>query len=248
MSEKQADRNLYQPVIRGHLTEQVTIQIQELILAGELQPGDRLPSQRDLASSLGVSPVVVREAIKTLEERGLLEARVGSGTYVSELTPESAIDTLTLLFRQGKMSFEHLHQVRKTLEIEIAGLAAAKAQPEDIAKLEAAIQSMEKGLNNVDEYIQADFEFHLALARSTQNPLFPLLTYTLLDVLQQSRRLNFQVPGAPVRGQSYHYIICDCVKRGDVEGARTAMTEHLQQVASDNSAGQAMLEGREDWA
>lgn len=240
MSEDQTDRSLYQPVTRGHLTEQVSSQIQELILSGELLPGDKLPSQRDLAASLGVSPVVVREAIKVLEERGLLEARVGSGTYVSELTHQSIADTLSLLLRQGKMSFDHLHEVRQTLEIEIAGLAAARAQPEDIAKLAEAIQHMDLGLDNPDQYIDADFEFHLALARSTQNPLFPLLTFTLLDVLQRSRELIFQVPGAPGRGQTYHRAILDRVRCGDVAGAQTAMQEHLHQVASDGAASQSL--------
>jgi GntR family transcriptional repressor for pyruvate dehydrogenase complex len=240
MPEDTLDRNLYHPVTRGHLTEQVTSQIQELILSGELLPGDKLPSQRDLAASLGVSPVVVREAIKTLEERGLLEARVGSGTYVSELTHESIADTLGLLLRQGKMSFDHLHEVRRTLEIEIAGLAAARAQPDDIVKLEVAIQQMDEGLDRPNLYIEADFEFHLALARSTQNPLFPLLTFTLLDVLQRSRELIFQVPGAPGRGQTYHRAICERVRHGDVEGARAAMQEHLRQVASDGAASQSI--------
>jgi GntR family transcriptional repressor for pyruvate dehydrogenase complex len=240
MPEDQADRNLYQPVTRGHLTEQVASQIQELILSGDLVPGDKLPSQRDLAASLGVSPVALREAIKILEERGLLEARVGSGTYVSELTHESIADTLTLLLRQGKMSFDHLHEVRRTLEIEIAGLAAARAQSDDIAKLEDAIRRMDQNMDDSDKYIASDFDFHLVLAQSTRNPLFPLLTFTLLDALQESRKLNFRVPGAPGRGQTYHRAICDCVRRGDVVGAQAAMQEHLRQVASDGAAGQAI--------
>jgi GntR family transcriptional repressor for pyruvate dehydrogenase complex len=245
MSEDQADGNLYQPVTRGHLTDQVTSQIQDLVLSGELKPGDKLPSQRDLAANLGVSPVVVREAVKTLEERGLLEARAGSGTYVSELTHESISESLALLFRQGKISSDHLHEARRMLEIEIAELAAARAQPDQIAIMEDAIRRMDRSLDNPVEYIAADFDFHLAMAHSTQNPIFPLLTFTLLDVLQQDRTAISQVPGAPGRGQKYHRAICDCVKRGDVEGARAAMQEHLDQVESDSAASRAMKDKTE---
>jgi GntR family transcriptional repressor for pyruvate dehydrogenase complex len=246
MQEANEGRNLYQPVTRGHLTEQIASQLQELILSGDLLPGDKLPSQRDLATRLGVSPVVVREATKILQERGLLESRVGSGTYVSELTHESVADSLSLLVRQGKLSFDHLHEVRRTLEIEIAGLAAARARPDDVVAMEDAIQRMDENLHAPDEYIEADFEFHLLLAKSTQNPLFPLLTFTLLDALQHSRELIFRVPGAPGRGQIYHRAICDCLKRADVQGAQTAMQEHLDQVAVDGAAGQALDEQKRD--
>ena len=242
MQEASVDRDLYQPVTRGHLTEQIASQLQELILSGDLLPGDKLPSQRELAARLGVSPVAVREAIKILQERGLLESRVGSGTYVSELTHASVVDNLSLLIRQGKLSFSHLHEVRQTLEIEIAGLAADRARPDEIARMEDAICRMDEHLHVPQGYIQADFDFHLLLAQSTQNPLFPLLTLTLLDALQQSRELIFRVPGAPARGQIYHRALCDCIRRRYVEGAQSAMQKHLRQVAADGSAGRAIDE------
>lgn len=240
MSSNQAYQRIYYRVSKGSLTEEVVSQIEELILSGELQTGDKLLSQRDLAVELGVSPTVIREAVKVLEQKGLVETRAGSGTYVSALTPEACSEVLTLLFRHGKMSFSHLHEARRTLEIEIAGLAAARAQLHHIEQMEDAILRMDQGLDNPDEYIRADFDFHLTLARAAQNPVFPLLTITLLEVLQESRRLNFEVAGAPSRGQLYHRAICDCVKQGDVEGARAEMREHLEQVSADNEAGRAL--------
>jgi GntR family transcriptional repressor for pyruvate dehydrogenase complex len=243
MSISHGKQDMYFQVSKGSLTEEVVAQIQELVLSGELRPGEKLPSQRHLAPRLGVSPTVVREAVKILEQKGLLEARAGSGTYVSELTPESFSEALILLFKQGKVSFDHLHEIRRTLEIGIAGMAAERAQPRDIEEIDDAIRRMDEGLDDPDDYINADFAFHLALAQATQNPLFPLLTIALFEVLQESRKLIFQVPGAPERGQKCHRIICDCVERGDGEGARAAMRAHLDQVKCDSDTARIVEHG-----
>jgi GntR family transcriptional repressor for pyruvate dehydrogenase complex len=242
MSSSQGNQNMYFRVSKGSLTEEVVVQIQELVLSGDLRPGDKLLAQRHLATRLGVSPTVVREAVKILEQKGLLEARAGSGTYVSEPTPESCSEVLSLLFRRGRVTFEHLHEIRSMLDIEIAVMAAERAQPQDIEELEDAIRRMDQGLDDTEEYIRADFDLHMALAQATQNPLFPVLTLALLQVLQESRKLIFQVPGAAERGQKCHRTICDCVKHGDVEGAREAMRGHLQQVQRDNAAAQTPKE------
>lgn len=241
MSSVQGTQDIYQRVPRGSLTEGVVYQIEELVLSGELRQGDKLPSQRDLAARLGVSPTVVREAVRILEQKGLLDARAGSGTYVSALTPEACSDVLRLLFKQGAMSFDHLYEAREVLEIEIAGMAAARAKPDHIEQMDAAILRMDQSRDDLGTFVQADFELHLALARATDNPVFPLLTVALLEAVPGSRKFSFQVPGATARGQAYHRAIRDSVKRGDVEGAREAMREHLEQSRADSAAGQARI-------
>ncbi|MHB1294563.1 MAG: FadR/GntR family transcriptional regulator [Anaerolineae bacterium] len=240
LQQQPSSSMMYRPINKGGLTEQVATFIQDLILAGDLQPGDRLPSQRDLASQLAVSPAVVREAVRVLQERRLIEARAGSGTYVLELGPDSISESLTLLFRQGIVTFQQLHVVRRVLEIEVAALAARASTPADLALMTECIRNMDAQLDCPTAYCQADADFHLALARSTQNPIFPLLSIALLGALQQSRYVNSGVPGAPLRGQSHHRRIYDCVARGDVEEARHAMDEHLSQVEDDYQQGMAL--------
>jgi GntR family transcriptional repressor for pyruvate dehydrogenase complex len=142
MPSEQGTRDIYQQVARGSLTEQVVYQIEELVLSGDRSQGEKLPSQRDLAARLGVSPTVIREAVRVLEQKGLLDARAGSGTYVSALAPEACSEILRLLFKQGARPFEHLHEARRVLEIEIAGMAAARAQPHYIEQMDAAIMRM----------------------------------------------------------------------------------------------------------
>ncbi|NLE44571.1 MAG: FadR family transcriptional regulator [Chloroflexi bacterium] len=229
----QAEMVLYEPVSKGQLTERVVARIQQLILSGHLVAGDRLPALRDLALSLGVSQTVVREAIRVLEERGLLVVRAGSGTYVSELTSGPASESIRLLLRQGNVSAAHIAEVRRTLEIEIAGLAAERATARDLEILDAAMQSMQEYIGDPHRYIDADFAFHLALAEATRNPIFPILTNVLLDVFQHSRELIWNVPGAPERGQRHHRAIHSALQGKDPVAARQAMREHLDQIARD---------------
>jgi len=235
-----ARNTLNRPVLRGQLTEQVADRIQNVIVSGELVPGDRLPALRDLARNLGVSQTVLREAIRVLEDRGLLEMRPGSGTYVSTLTSGPASDSLTLLVQQGSISSNHLLEVRLSLEVEIVGLAAVRAESEDLAQLDEALRIMAANLHNPQRYIDADFAFHFALAEATRNPLFSMFTNVLLDALQRSRELIWQVSGAPERGQRYHVQIFDAVRSRDVETARQSMREHLIQVGIDAAAGEAL--------
>lgn len=234
MERQRVEHDIYRPVSKGSLTEEVVSQIQDSILANELRPGDQLPSQRELAAYLGVSATVVREALKTLVERGLLETRAGIGTFVSSLTPQIIAHSLSLHFQLGKVSFDHLYEVRKTLDVEIAGLAAVRAKAAEIAKMKEALQRMDNNLDNPEKYINADFDFHLVLAHSTQNPIFPVLTLALLDLLQENRAYVFRHAPEDYRkiGQAAHYAILGCVERGDSDGARNAMREHLRQSES----------------
>lgn len=215
---------------RQVLGGQIVVHIQNMILSGELRAGDQLPSQRELAASFGVSTAVIREAIGVLAERGLLEAHAGSGTFVSQTTQDTISNTLSLLFRQGHVLAQHLNEARRTLEVEIAGLAATRAEPADIARLEDTVERMERHLDNFEQYIEEDLEFHLALAEATHNPLYPMLVGALLAVQRDSRPLVFLASGGPAAvqtSQAAHREICGSVRSNDVGAAQEAMRHHL---------------------
>ncbi|MCJ7736634.1 MAG: FadR family transcriptional regulator [Anaerolineae bacterium] len=230
---------MYRRVPKGQLADQVTSQIEDQILSGDLVPGDRLPSIRDLSARLGVSQTTVREAVKVLESRGLLAVKPGSGVYVAKITMDSAADSLSLLLQYGSISVQDLCEVRRALEIGVAELVAERRLEEHFERMLDAMHRMEEHLGDPIEYIAADFDFHLALADGTGNPLFPLLTMSLLDVLQESRRMIFDVPGAPGRGQSHHRVIYECVRQRDGAGCRRAMAQHLDQIQADGAASES---------
>jgi GntR family transcriptional regulator, transcriptional repressor for pyruvate dehydrogenase complex len=228
---------LYHKFTRERLYEQVADHIDGLISSGKLKVGDRLPPERELAERLGVARGVVREAVKLLSVKGLVTVEPGRGTFIVERGAESISDHLSRLSRMGRITLGDLNELRRMLEIEIAALAAERARPEDVARLSEAIEAMDASSESPEDYISADLSFHLALANATQNQMFSLLIGVIVDLLQESRRLIFHVPGAPQRGQVWHRRIAEAVVAGDSAGARDAMLHHLEQITADSSVG-----------
>jgi GntR family transcriptional regulator, transcriptional repressor for pyruvate dehydrogenase complex len=223
------------PVVRERLYEQVAQQIQELIIAHGWPAGNRIPTERELGEQFGVSRTVVREALKALSERGLVIIRPGRGTFVADMGAASLSEPMRLFFQRHNVSYEDLVEARRVLEVEISALAAERAESDQMSELEAAIERMDLALERSDreQYVDADQQFHSVLAQSTQNKMFVMLTESISGLLRESRRLIFDVVGAPTRGQQHHRALLNSIQRGDVPGAQRAMREHLNQVDLD---------------
>jgi GntR family transcriptional repressor for pyruvate dehydrogenase complex len=213
---------------RDRLYEQVADQIQELIIAESLLPGDKLPSERELAERLGISRTVVREAIHALSIRGLVKVKPGCGAYVRELSLEDAAAPFELLLklRQTADTIDNLYEVRRMVETEIAGLAAERASAENIAALESAIADMEAHLDDPTRFAEHDMAFHSTLAKATQNDLFTVLMSSIGNLWQEMILISYHAPGAPRDGVEHHRMILKCIKEHDPEGARRAMRKH----------------------
>lgn len=226
---------LYREFKHDPLYEKIALHIESLVSSGKLQPGHRLPSERELAEGLGVGRGVVREAVKLLAERGLVTISPGRGTFVSGLDPKFHSEQLGRLFRRGRHSYSDLHEVRQILEVEIAGLAAQRATAADLEKMRQAIAEMDATVHPFTqvEFIKADRAFHAALAEATHNSIFPLLMDMLMDLLEEPRFLMSQTPGVPARSQAHHLLIFESVLQGDAAAARQSMWQHTQQVAED---------------
>ena len=220
----------------GSLSVQATQQIRELIRAGELKKGERLPSERELGERMGVSRTVVREAIKMLGASGYVKVRMGVGSFVAEDPINILEDPLSYSNDPESKKIDDLHQVREVLEPAVAALAAQNATLEDIYKLEAAVLDMEQNLSNGYRYIEADKQFHVALAEATKNSIFTILLNSIVDLLQEARRLAISTPGAGERSSRYHRQILEAVKNRDAEEAINAMSEHMQQTERDTNA------------
>ena len=231
---------MYLPIQPERLYEQIVSQIEQRILAGDLRVGDQLPSENELAKQFAVSRTAVREAIKALREKRLVDIRPGRGTFITNGMPDAMRHSLGLLMKYGPArGFSNLVEVREILEPEIAALAATRITEEYISAMREALEIMETALDNVDVFAEADLDFHLALAEATQNPIIPVLVDSIIDLLREQRKRIGLVNGGLQRGQSHHKKILDAVIRRDPQAARQAMQDHLEQVRTDSEVSTA---------
>lgn len=226
---------MYKTVRSSRLYEQIVKQIEGSIEKGDLKPGDQLPAERELAIQFGVSRTAVREAVKALHEKGLVEAYPGRGTFITSETSNSIRLTFDRMIKSAQSDGTlHLVEVREILEPEIAALAATRANDESLAELREAFGIMENAKEEPEEFIEADLDFHLALAEAAANPLILSLIDSIVGVLREQRLSIFKVDGGPERGQYHHKQILAAIEGHDPAAAREAMREHLKQVREDS--------------
>jgi GntR family transcriptional repressor for pyruvate dehydrogenase complex len=228
---------VYKTVRSSRLYEQIVKQIEDSVLKGVLKPGDQLPAERELAEQFGVSRTAVREAIKALTEKGLVESYSGRGTFITNGTSHAIRQSLDLIMRIGQAEgSSHLAEVRDILEPEIAALAAARAEEQHLESLRQAVNVMDASRQDADAFIEADLDFHLALAEAAANPLILSLIDSIVGLLREQRMRIFQTEGGPERGQYHHRRILKAVENRDGEKARQCMRAHLKQVRQDSGA------------
>jgi DNA-binding FadR family transcriptional regulator len=221
---------------RYALHKQIADQIQRLVISKALRPGDKLPSERELAEELGVSRPVVREAVRTLTAQGLVTVRPGSGTYVRAPTPEDAAAPIEILLRLGQAPesltdlgyLKNLYEVRRTLETDVAGFAAQRATQEDITVMQDVLEAMAEDVSDPEPFAEHDRDFHMALAAAAHNGLYTVLLTPISGLLIM---LGNSFETAPTIETSFqrHCQILDRVTARDAEGARKAMLEHLDE-------------------
>jgi GntR family transcriptional regulator, transcriptional repressor for pyruvate dehydrogenase complex len=228
---------IYRAVRASRLFEQIVKQVEESILKGRLRPGEQLPAERDLAQKFGVSRTAVREALKTLREKGLVEAYSGRGTFVTSGTSKAIRQSLDVMVRMNPQEgLLHLAELRQMLEPEIAARAATRIDEQLLATMQEAVAQMDAYLEDPDGYVEADLDFHLALAEAVGNPLILSLLDSIVGMLRAQRMRIFKVEGGPERGQFHHKRILAAIETRDAEDAREAMRAHLKQVLEDSNS------------
>jgi GntR family transcriptional repressor for pyruvate dehydrogenase complex len=220
------------------LTDQAVELLEAFILDQGLPAGAELPSQAALAEQLGVSRLVIREATRTLEARGLLETGQGRRLAVAAPGPAALSHLLDLAIRRDSKALFELSEVRLAIEVQAARLAAERATETDVAAMEAAIVAMEELTDeDPDALVRVDLEFHVGLVRAAGNGLLRLLVEALEEPLRVSRRQSFR--GLRNRGLgldvviSAHRRILEAVRARDGDEAARAMAEHLAQTIED---------------
>jgi GntR family transcriptional repressor for pyruvate dehydrogenase complex len=195
--------------LRGrHLkvNEEIARRLQDQIRRRELQPGDQLPSERQLAGLFGASRGSVREALRALELSGVIVSRQGGGNFVSDTPSGTSTQPLTQFLERQREHLLDVSEARQMFEPRLAYLAAERATPEDLERLRRAVEDQERGFaaGDVEAVFAADRRFHRLLAESARNQTFIML-------------------------HNYLYAIA----RGDANGASAAMLQHLQNVEAN---------------
>ncbi len=218
----------FEAIPRNKVYQEVAKQLERRI-AEELKPGDLLPPERELVQMLGVSRSSVRDAIRTLELKGLLEPRQGIGTVVCSPSATPANPLATALLEKRKMVAELL-DVRKMIEPPLAGRAALHASRDEIADMENILVRHEAKVRQGELGIEEDSEFHYSIALASDNSAILKVVDVLMDLLRETRERSLQVEGRQEKSLAGHRRILAALKRGDAAAAEAAMRRHLQEM------------------
>lgn len=226
----------FETIRKRSAPEMVAEQIIGKITAGELAPGSRLPSQRDLAQMLGVGRSSVREAINALVVMGYLEPQQGRGTFINNVLPavDAGIEKLKLAFSAG--SIFDLMEARELLECRSAALAAERADAGQIRNLKAAMQAVAETQNDYAIFLEADIRLHAAVADAAGNGVLCELTKLVLEkvVAHHAELKTARLPPA-YREISIRTAACvvDAINDGDADGAVRWMARHLGAITDE---------------
>ena len=211
------------------LVNRVSEEIEKSIEAGRIMPGVLLPSENELSRQFGVSRTVVREAIQGLVARHYLEVKPGNGTYVTSPTVESISSSMRLILRTGNVDADirKILEVRRLLEVEIAGLAAERRTAADLDELANILKMQSKCCDDREDFSRLDVQFHNALADATHNELFSILVNSIADIMLDMRRLGYQAVGMQERSLKHHQAIYEQIRAGNRDNACLEMEYHL---------------------
>jgi len=233
----------FAPLKIERLTETVESHIRQFIIAEKLEPGERLPSEKELSRQFGVSTATVREALRGLEAFGIVSKKRGKdgGIFVGETKIDSVKTLLNSYFSSRGFSASQVSEVRTVIEPGTAMTAASRITPEILDELRGNIRLCEKSLvkrsstHSREDYRELErgiTEFHRLVARATGNPLLILVVDYLMDfLLESTRRLGQRLdPDITARAIHDHVAIYECISSGNADGAGEAMTRHLRET------------------
>jgi GntR family transcriptional repressor for pyruvate dehydrogenase complex len=221
------------PIRRSRLSQQIVVQLCEMIRQGQLQSGDRLPSERDLSEQLQVSRASLREALRTLENAGIVETRQGRGAYVREVFDEGILSPLALVLDASTDLVGDLWEVRSIFEPAVAFRAAIRAQDGDIAEMTRIVSQQEgflTGTASNEDWLASDRAFHISVARASRNDVSVRVIRLINELLQEGRRHFATQTERRERAYIWHRDILAQIRAGDPQRSRDAMTQHLREV------------------
>ena len=224
-----AAKPAFEPVRKHKLYDQVAHKLEQFIL-DELEPGDKLPSERELAELCKVSRSSIRDAIRRLELLGLVEPRQGAGTIVREFSTDALAKSLASILVGKRRQVAELLEVRLMLEPAIAARAATNVTPEQLAQMTELISRQGEKAARGELAIEEDSQFHYAIAKAADNSVVLRIVDTLIDLLRGTREQTLQVNRRPEKSYAGHRRILRALEQGDAAAAEAAMRRHLEEI------------------
>jgi GntR family transcriptional regulator, transcriptional repressor for pyruvate dehydrogenase complex len=226
----------FQAIRRNAVAHEAIATIKRMIVRGDLQAGQRLPAERELAVQLGVSRPSLREAIRALIALNILESRHGEGTYVSSLEPDLLTEPIDFVLQIDDGGITALFEARRVLEAGIAALAAERATDLELAELEDFVKRGRSILHDAEAFIEHDVEFHERIRRAARSPVLGSMLGSVSTLSLESRRRTAQAQPVRTRALADHARTVKTLKARDPEAARRAMVAHLDHVRAAVSA------------
>lgn len=217
-------------VERSALSEEIVTRLLTLIKEKELRPGDKLPPERELATTMNVSRPSLREALRALSIMNIVEIRQGDGTYITSLDPGLLVEHLEFVFALDDSTLVELFEARKILETEIAALAAQRITDEELKELETCLAKSIESVEDQEAFLQADLELHAKITEAARNPILSRIMASISQLGLVSRRRTVEIPGVRPQSLKDHQAIVAALKARNPEDAREAMLQHLSNV------------------
>lgn len=227
-SERAATPRALRPLQRSRLYEQLVERLLSLVHELDLQPGDRLPPERELSADLGVSRASVRQALVVLEVQGLIEVRHGEGAILRSSRPDDAVLSAV---EAHKRRLPDVIDAREALEVKIASLAAERRTDDDLASIDAALDAMAAEIERGERGLDGDQQFHSAVTAAARSELLADLMAGIANAVLESRLESLSQPNRPEISLASHREIAAAIRAGDADAAGLAMREHIRLVS-----------------
>ncbi len=229
---QEGEELVFNQVRKGRISDNIVAQIKSAIFTGTYRPGDKLPSEEELKGLFNVSRVPLREALRSLEEMGLITIRAGvsGGTFVAQMGIKSVSDSLSNMIRLGKINDSDIWEFRLSNEPSMARLAAERCTDWDIKQMEEITSVREKAIKARKIPVVSNIDFHQAIARATKNPLHILVMDAISEILLESfKRLHFSLNDHQAIAKSHRKII-ECMKKKEIQQVGDLIYNHLNDV------------------
>lgn len=215
---------------RSTLARSVTEELRQAVLRGDVQPGEYLPSRKELAARYGVGISTIHEAIQALTALELVNSHPGKGTWIRKDALETLLQSTEFEGRVGELDAHLVYEARSVIEVGLAELAAQKALPEDIERIWAALAAMEMAADNTTAFVEADLDFHLAVAQAGQNSLLERFYHLSRKLLSRVTSDWVSQPGVKEESIRIQRVIAQSIEEHDHVRARQAALDHMTYI------------------
>jgi GntR family transcriptional repressor for pyruvate dehydrogenase complex len=229
-TDQEIDTGKFVAVERTFLAQEIAQRILRLLQDGDLQAGEKLPPERELASLLGVGRPSLREALRALQLMNVVEVRPGEGTYVSSLRAEQLAEPLRLLLLLQDVTYLEVLEARRSIEPAIAALAAQRISEDELDQLNSCLSRARECVDDPAGFLNADLELHSIIVEASRNPLLIGIMASISSLGPATRQRTAYIPGVREKVLVDHGQIVDAIRQRDPEASRKAIEDHISHI------------------